>query len=88
MTYDELKYRQTWILEQKIDHAVATVDFFLSQTGGKGYISFSGGKDSTVMLDIIRRYVDKNIPAVRNLEIFAYTEALTASVKLPNAGNF
>jgi 3'-phosphoadenosine 5'-phosphosulfate sulfotransferase (PAPS reductase)/FAD synthetase len=64
MTVEDLKYRQGWSLEQKIDHAVGTVEFFLSQTGGKGYISFSGGKDSTVMLDIIRRFVDKNITTV------------------------
>ena len=64
MIYEELKYRQSWTLEQKIDHAVGTVDFFLSQTDRKGYVSFSGGKDSTVMLDIIRRFVDKNITAV------------------------
>ena len=64
MTVEELKYRQSWSLEQKIDHAVGTVEFFLSQTGGKGYVSFSGGKDSTVMLDIIRRFVDKNIATV------------------------
>ncbi|OAV74224.1 hypothetical protein Barb7_02302 [Bacteroidales bacterium Barb7] len=28
------------------------------------YISLSGGKDSIVMMDIIRRFVDKNVPAV------------------------
>jgi hypothetical protein len=44
MTVEELKYRQGWTLEQKIDHAVGTVEFFLSQTGGKGYVSFSGEK--------------------------------------------
>ncbi|MDR3093280.1 MAG: phosphoadenosine phosphosulfate reductase family protein [Bacteroidales bacterium] len=64
MTVEELKYRQSWSLEQKIDHAVGTVEFFLSQTGGKGYVSFSGGKDSTVLLDIVRRFVDKNIATV------------------------
>jgi 3'-phosphoadenosine 5'-phosphosulfate sulfotransferase (PAPS reductase)/FAD synthetase len=64
MTYEELKYRQGWTLEQKIDHAAGTVEFFLSKTDGKACISFSGGKDSTVMLDIIRRFVDKNIPAI------------------------
>ena len=64
MTVEELKYRQCWTLEQKIDHAVGTVEFFLSQTGRKGYVSFSGGKDSTVMLDIISRFVDKDITTV------------------------
>ena len=64
MTYEELKTRQGWTLEQKIDHGIGTVEFFLSQVNSKGYISFSGGKDSTVMLDIIRRFIDKNFPAV------------------------
>jgi tRNA(Ile)-lysidine synthase TilS/MesJ len=46
MTYEELKYRQAWTLEQKIDHSVGVVSFFM----GKGNIaaSYSGGKDSTV----------------------------------------
>ncbi|MDR2913280.1 MAG: phosphoadenosine phosphosulfate reductase family protein [Tannerella sp.] len=64
MTYEELKYRQGWTLEQKIDHSVGVVSTFLARVNGKGYISYSGGKDSGIMLDIIRRFVDKNIPAV------------------------
>ncbi|MDR1583078.1 MAG: phosphoadenosine phosphosulfate reductase family protein [Prevotellaceae bacterium] len=64
MTVEELKYRQSWSLEQKIDHAVGVVSFFKEKVNGKIFTSFSGGKDSTVMLDIIRRFVDKNIPAV------------------------
>ena len=64
MTVEELKYRQGWTVEQKIDHAAGTVESFLSQTGEKGYVSFSGGKDSTVLLDIVRRFVDKDIATV------------------------
>jgi 3'-phosphoadenosine 5'-phosphosulfate sulfotransferase (PAPS reductase)/FAD synthetase len=64
MTYEELKYRQGWTLEQKIDHAAGVVSSFSARTGGSIFASFSGGKDSTVMLDIIRRFVDKNVPAV------------------------
>lgn len=63
-TYEELKYRQGWTLEQKVDHAVGVVSDFMAETSGKVYISYSGGKDSGVMLDIIRRFVDKNVPAV------------------------
>jgi 3'-phosphoadenosine 5'-phosphosulfate sulfotransferase (PAPS reductase)/FAD synthetase len=63
-TYEELKYRQSWTLEQKIDHSVGVVSAFEEKVQGKIFTSFSGGKDSTVMLDIIRRYVDKNVPAV------------------------
>lgn len=64
MTHEELKYRQGWTLEQKIDHSVGVVSAFLAKVGGKGHVSYSGGKDSGVMLDIIRRYVDKTVPAV------------------------
>jgi 3'-phosphoadenosine 5'-phosphosulfate sulfotransferase (PAPS reductase)/FAD synthetase len=64
MTYEELKYRQFWTLEQKIDHAVGAVSYFTGKVNGKIAASYSGGKDSTVMLDIIRRFVDKNTPAV------------------------
>jgi hypothetical protein len=46
MTYNELQYRQSWTLEQKIDHSVGVVSSFLEKISGKAYISYSGGKDS------------------------------------------
>jgi 3'-phosphoadenosine 5'-phosphosulfate sulfotransferase (PAPS reductase)/FAD synthetase len=64
MTYDELRQRQSWTLEQKIDHSVGVVSSFSSKTNRNIFASFSGGKDSTVMVDIIRRFVDKNVSAV------------------------
>ena len=64
MTYKELKYRQAWTLEQKIDHAVGVASVFLERMKGKAYISYSGGKDSLCMLDMIRRFTDRDIPAV------------------------
>jgi 3'-phosphoadenosine 5'-phosphosulfate sulfotransferase (PAPS reductase)/FAD synthetase len=64
MTYEELKYRQAWTLEQKIDHSVGVVSSFAAKTGGGIFSSFSGGKDSTVMVDIIRRFVDRTVPSV------------------------
>lgn len=64
MTIQELNTRQNWTLNQKIDHAVGTVEAFLSRTGKVPYVSFSGGKDSTVLLDIVRRFVDRDIKAV------------------------
>ena len=63
-TYEELKFRQGWTLEQKIDHSVGVVSTFLAKTDGKAYISYSCGKDSGVMLDLIRRFVDKTVPTV------------------------
>ena len=48
LTLSDLRTRQAWLLEQKIDHTV----------------SFSGGLNSTVLLDIARRFVDPNMPGV------------------------
>lgn len=64
MTIQELNTRQGWTLNQKIDHAVGTVEAFLSRTGKVPCVSFSGGKDSTVLLDIVRRFVNRDIKAV------------------------
>lgn len=64
MTMQELQERQQWTLDQKIDHCVGTIENFISRTGHDVYVSFSGGKDSTILLDIARRYVSKTMPAV------------------------
>jgi 3'-phosphoadenosine 5'-phosphosulfate sulfotransferase (PAPS reductase)/FAD synthetase len=64
MTYDELKQRQGWTLEQKIDHSVGVVSSFMGKVNGRLYVSVSGGKDSGVMLDIIRHFVDTTVQAV------------------------
>ncbi|MDR0606333.1 MAG: phosphoadenosine phosphosulfate reductase family protein [Bacteroidales bacterium] len=64
MTYEDLKQRQSWTLEQKIDHAVTVVSSFMEKVQGKVFVSYSGGKDSLCTLDIIRRFIDRDIPAV------------------------
>lgn len=63
MTLDELKERQSWPLRQKIDHALYTIETFITRTEGKCYVAFSGGKDSTVLLDLVR-IIDKSVPAI------------------------
>lgn len=65
MTGEELNARQHWTLEQKIDHTLGTIEAFVAKVGGldKVYLSFSGGKDSTVLLHIAR-IVFPNILAV------------------------
>ena len=45
MDIETLQERQRWTLEQKIDHAVATVESYIARTGKTPYVSFSGGKD-------------------------------------------
>lgn len=63
MTIQELKERQGWTLEQKIDHSLGTIDQFISRLNGQVYVGFSGGKDSTVLLDLCR-IIKPNIKAV------------------------
>lgn len=55
MTAKELQERQKWSLEQKIDHALGTIDQFYQRLNGQVYISFSGGKDSTVLYWLARK---------------------------------
>lgn len=40
MDIETLQERQRWTLEQKIDHAVATVEAYIARTGKTPYVSF------------------------------------------------
>jgi 3'-phosphoadenosine 5'-phosphosulfate sulfotransferase (PAPS reductase)/FAD synthetase len=64
MTNQELHNRRSWTLYQKIDHAGGTIENFISVTGKVPYVGYSGGTDSTVLLDIVRRFINRDIKAV------------------------
>lgn len=67
ITLSDLRARQAWPLEQKIDHTVGAIEAFINyceKHGCKPYVSFSGGLNSTVLLDIARRFVDPDMPGV------------------------
>lgn len=64
MDIKELHTRQGWTLSQKIDHSVGAIEAFITRTGKVPYVSFSGGKDSTVLLDLARRFIDRDIKGV------------------------
>lgn len=53
MTLSELKERQSWSLNKKIDHSLGVIEQFIANTPDQ-YVAFSGGKDSTVLLDLTR----------------------------------
>lgn len=53
-TIQDLREKQSWTLMQKIDHSLSVIEAFLAHTNSKAYVSFSGGKDSTVLLRLCR----------------------------------
>jgi len=59
----ELKQKQSLPLEQKIALSKQRIREWYEHWNGDVYIAFSGGKDSTVLLDIVRD-IDETIPAV------------------------
>lgn len=54
-TKEDLKIMQGWSLEQKIKSTQAKIIEWYLHYEGNVYVSFSGGKDSTVLLDLARR---------------------------------
>lgn len=54
-TYEDLKRLQNLPLEQKINLSLRRIKDFITIQNGKTYVSFSGGKDSTVLLDLVRQ---------------------------------
>lgn len=55
MTENELKTMQNYPLWMKIEKTKLRIKEWYEHYNGEVYVSFSGGKDSTVLLDIIRK---------------------------------
>jgi 3'-phosphoadenosine 5'-phosphosulfate sulfotransferase (PAPS reductase)/FAD synthetase len=55
MTREDLKEMQSWSLQRKIQVTQLRIMEWYEHYGGNVYVSFSGGKDSTVLLDLSRR---------------------------------
>lgn len=62
-TTQDLKTMQSWSIERKIQVTQARIIEWYIKNNGQVYVSFSGGKDSTVLLDLARR-IYQDIPAV------------------------
>ena len=65
-TLEDLRIKQSLPLNVKISLTRERIRQWVDEFGEDGvYVSFSGGKDSTVLLDIVRNVCDyKSIPAV------------------------
>ena len=78
-TPEDLKIMQAWPLERKVQVTQTRIIEWYFHWGGQVYLSFSGGKDSTVLLDLARRcfpdieavYVDTGLefPEVRSFAL-------------------
>lgn len=62
-TAEDLKIMQSWSLQRKIQVTQTRIIEWYEKNDGKVYVSFSGGKDSTVLLDLVRR-IYPDVPAV------------------------
>jgi len=62
-TRQDLKMMQEWPLELKVQVTQTKIMEWYVRHNGKAFVSFSGGIDSTVLLDLVRR-VYADIPAI------------------------
>lgn len=68
ITQEEMKIRQEMSLNDKIDLSCERIENWYNHWDGKIYVAFSGGMDSTVLLDLVRNRAlipnSKLIPAI------------------------
>lgn len=65
-TREDLKIMQGWSLQRKIQVTQTRIMEWYIRNEGKVYISFSGGKDSTVLLDLARRMYPDSLAVFAN----------------------
>jgi 3'-phosphoadenosine 5'-phosphosulfate sulfotransferase (PAPS reductase)/FAD synthetase len=78
-THEDLKTMQAWPLQRKVQVTQTRIMEWYLRWGGQVFVSFSGGKDSTLLLDLARRcfpdieavYVDTGLefPEVRQFAL-------------------
>ena len=82
-TKQDLQKMQSWTLERKVQVTQAKILEWYYHYGGKVAVSFSGGKDSTVLLDLARRAFP-DMPAVFADTGLEYPEIREFVKSIPN----
>ena len=75
-TNEMLKEMQGWDLDRKIATSLTRIAEFANHFNNQVYVSFSGGKDSTVLLDLVRKVIP-DVPAVFSNTGLEYPEIQT-----------
>ena len=96
----DLKYRkeniiamQKWSLEKKIEHSTKRIKEFYAKQDGKVYVAFSGGKDSTVLLHLIRSIYPNAVAVFSNttneyVEILKFIKTIDNVIEVKPKMNF
>lgn len=78
-----IKEMQAWSLDQKINHSLKRIQEFHKAVDGKVYVAFSGGKDSTVLLHLVRSLYPEAVGVFSNTTN-EFVEILEFVKKVPN----
>ncbi|WP_288237032.1 phosphoadenosine phosphosulfate reductase family protein [uncultured Alistipes sp.] len=87
ITLADLRERQKWPLNQKIDHTCGAIEAFINyckEHDRTPYVSFSGGLNSTVLLELARRFIDHNMLGVFDNTGNEYPEIIRFVKQTPN----
>lgn len=63
---ETLEQKQKWTLDQKVFHLFEVFGTYYNYFNGQVYLSFSGGKDSTVLMYFIKKWLKmNNLPPIK-----------------------
>ena len=83
LTHEQLTQRQAYPLSLKIQMSLQRIRLWYRHWGGLCYVAFSGGKDSTVLLHLVRSLYPE-IPAVYNSFGADFPETVTFVKSIDN----